>query len=136
MRPLVLINGFTGTAQDGHGQHQVAGMLTPEAIKPPPIRIDFPTRLRKEGLQPWQVLKLYGRRFGQTSSGPRAEFDVGVYDPVLGRSYQELAADGRSRHRSQDFGMIQVRGSQMRAFSAVAVFGSVHRRREVLVRWH
>ena len=45
----------------------------------------FPDQIAKEGLQPWRVLKLYGRRFGQTSSGPRAEFDVGVYDPTLGR---------------------------------------------------
>ena len=116
MRPLVVINGFTGTAQDGHGQHQVAGMLTPEAIEAAADPNRFPDQIAKEGLQPWRVLKLYGRRFGQTSSGPRAEFDVGVYDPTLGRSYAELAADGRSRHRSQDFGMIQVRGSQMRAF--------------------
>src|SRR5262249_41526731 len=55
-------------------------------------------------------------RFGPVSAGPRAEFDVGVFDPVLGRSYAELAADGRSRHRSQDFGMIQARGPQPRSF--------------------
>ena len=116
MRPLVVVNGFSGTSQDGHGQHQVAGMLTPEAIKAAADPNRFPDQIAKEGLQPWQVLKVYGRRFGQTSSGPRAEFDVGVYDPVLGRSYAELAADGRSRHRSQDFGMIQPRGSQMRSF--------------------
>jgi LmbE family N-acetylglucosaminyl deacetylase len=116
MRPLVVINGFSGTAQDGHGQHQVAGMLTPEAIRAAADPNRFPEQITKEGLQPWQVLKVYARRFGQASSGPRAEFDVGVYDSVLGRSYAELAADGRSRHRSQDFGMIQVRGSQMRAF--------------------
>src|SRR5215475_8722009 len=116
MRPLVVINGFTGTAQDGHGQHQVAGMLTPEAIEAAADPNRFPDQIAKEGLQPWRVLKVYGRRFAQTSSGPRAEFDVGAYDPVLGRSYSELAADGRSRHRSQDFGMIQVRGSQTRSF--------------------
>src|SRR5262247_3954781 len=116
MRPLVLVNGFSGTAQDGHGQHQVAGMLAPEAIQAAADPSRFPEQIAKEGLQPWQVLKVYGRRFSQVSSGPRAEFDVGVYDPVLGRSYAELAADGRSRHRSQDFGMIQVRGSQMRSF--------------------
>ena len=116
MRPLVVVNGFSGTAQDGHGQHQVAGMLTPEAIKAAADPNRFPEQIAKEGLQPWQVLKVYGRRFGQTSSGPRAEFDVGVYDPALGRSYGELAADGRSRHRSQDFGMIQARGTQMRSF--------------------
>ena len=33
MRPLVVVSGFTGTPRDGHGQHQVAGLLTPEAIK-------------------------------------------------------------------------------------------------------
>jgi LmbE family N-acetylglucosaminyl deacetylase len=116
MRPLVVVSGFTGTGQDGHGQHQVAGMLTPEAIKAAADPNRFPEQIGKEGLRPWKVLKVYGRRFGQVSSGPRAEFDVGVYDPVLGRSYAELAADGRSRHRSQDFGMIQARGSQQRAF--------------------
>ena len=116
MRPLVVVNGFSGTAQDGHGQHQVAGMLTPEAIKAAADPNRFPEQIAKEGLQPWQVLKVYGRRFGPTSSGPRAEFDVGVYDPALGRSYAELAADGRSRHRSQDFGMIQARGAQTRSF--------------------
>src|SRR5262249_46476628 len=73
-------------------------------------------QISKEGLEPWQVLKFYGRRFGQGATGPRAEFDVGVFDPVLGRSYGELAAEGRSRHRSQDFGMIEARGSQTRSF--------------------
>ncbi len=116
MRPLVVVTGFSGTSNDGHGQHQVAGMLTPEAIKAAADPARFPEQISKEGLQPWQVLKVYGRRFGQVGSGARAEFDVGVYDPVLGRSYGELAADGRSRHRSQDFGMIQGRGSQPRAF--------------------
>ncbi len=116
MRPMVLVNGFSGTNQDGHGQHQAAGMLAPEAIKAAADPARFPEQISREGLQPWQVLKVYARRFGPSASGPRAEFDVGAYDPVLGRSYNELASDGRSRHRSQDFGMIQSKGSQVRAF--------------------
>jgi LmbE family N-acetylglucosaminyl deacetylase len=115
LRPLVVVSGFSGSERDGHGQHQVAGLLTPEAIEAAADASRFPEQISKEGLQPWQVLKVYGRRFDQVS-GPRAEFDVGVFDPVLGRSYAELAADGRSRHRSQDFGMIQARGSQLRSF--------------------
>jgi LmbE family N-acetylglucosaminyl deacetylase len=115
MRPLVVVSGFSGTERDGHGQHQVAGMLTPEAIKAAADAKRFPDQISKEGLQPWQVLKIYGRRFDRVS-GPRAEFDVGVFDPVLGRSYAELADDGRSRHRSQDYGRIQLRGSQVRSF--------------------
>src|SRR5205823_445016 len=93
MRPLVVVNGFSGTQQDGHGQHQVAGMLTPEAIKAAADPARFPAQIT-EGLQPWQVLKVYGRRFSQTpGQGPVATFDVGQFDPVLGRSYAELAAE-------------------------------------------
>ena len=115
MRPLVLVNGWSGTTQDGHGQHQTAGALVPDAIKAAADPARYPEQI-KEGLQPWQVLKTYARRFGGGGAGPRAEFDVGVYDPVLGRSYNELASDGRSRHRSQDMGMIQMKGSGVRAF--------------------
>ena len=56
MRPLVIVNGFSGTPRDGHGQHQVAGMLTPEAIKAAADPSRFPEQI-KEGFQPWQVLK-------------------------------------------------------------------------------
>ena len=108
-RPLVLANGFSGTPRDGHGQHQVAGMLAPEAMKAAADPTRYPEQL-SEGLRPWQVLKMYNRFPG---NGPGASFDVGQFDPVLGRSPAELAADGRSRHRSQDFGMIQMRGSRV-----------------------
>ncbi|MBS1790996.1 MAG: PIG-L family deacetylase [Acidobacteria bacterium] len=115
MRPLVVVNGWSGTTQDGHGQHQTAGALLPEAVKAAADPTRFPEQI-KEGLQPWQVLKVYARRFGGGGAGPRAEFDVGIYDPVLGRSYNELASDGRSQHRSQDMGMIQMKGSTLRSF--------------------
>ena len=115
MRPLVLVNGWSGTTQDGHGQHQTAGALVPDAIKAAADPARYPEQI-KEGLQPWQVLKTYARRFGGGGAGPRAEFDVGIYDPVLGRSYNELASDGRSQHRSQDMGMTQMKGSAVRSF--------------------
>jgi LmbE family N-acetylglucosaminyl deacetylase len=117
MRPLVVVNGFSGTARDGHGQHQVAGLLTPEAVKAAADPARFPEQL-KEGLPPWRVLKLYSRVFGG-GQGPVATFDVGQYDPVLGRSPAELAAEGRSKHRSQDFGMIQMRGQRVVSFARV-----------------
>ena len=113
MRPLVVVNGWTGTPNDGHGQHQVAGMLTPIAIKAAADPSRFPEQI-KEGLQPWQVLKVYSRRFGQgAGQGASASFDVGQYDPVLGRSTAEIASEGRSKHRSQDQGGIQPRGSRL-----------------------
>src|SRR5580765_633767 len=64
VRPLVLVSGFSGTARDGHGQHQVAGMLTPEAIKAAADPSRFPEQITKDGLEPWQVLKMYERVIG------------------------------------------------------------------------
>jgi hypothetical protein len=115
VRPLVVVSGFSGTARDGHGQHQVAGMLTPEAIKAAADPSRFPEQITKDGLEPWQVLKMYGRVFGQ-AQGMVATFDVGQFDPILGRSYAELAAEGRSKHRSQDTGQIQPKGTQVRSY--------------------
>ena len=123
MRPLVVVNGFSGTPQDGHGHHQVAATLTREAIQCAADANLFPEQIASGGLEPWQVLKVYERRFKIT--GPRLDVDTGAYDPVLGRSYAELAADARSRYRTQDFGMLQARGTQVRALaraqSAVSV---------------
>ena len=59
MRPLIVVNGWSGTNRDGHGQHQVAGLLTPEAIKAAADPNRFPEQIAREGLQPWQVLKVY-----------------------------------------------------------------------------
>ena len=57
-RPLVVIGRFTGTPADGHGQHQLAGYLTPLAYKAAADPQQFPEQLA-EGLRPWQAKKLY-----------------------------------------------------------------------------
>lgn len=115
LRPMVVAGGFSGTQRDGHGQHQVAGLLTPEAITAAADPSRFPEQIQ-QGLLPWQVLKTYNRISLQNSPSASVAFDSGHFDPVLGRSYMELASEGRSRHRSQDFGMIQMRGSMTRSY--------------------
>ena len=57
-RPLVIISRFSGTPADGHGQHQLAGYLTPIAFKAAADPNMFPEQFR-EGLKPWQAKKLY-----------------------------------------------------------------------------
>src|SRR5688572_27795579 len=57
-RPLVIYSRFSGTPADGHGQHQMAGYLTPLAFKAAADPAQFPEQLR-EGLRVWQVKKLY-----------------------------------------------------------------------------
>jgi LmbE family N-acetylglucosaminyl deacetylase len=109
-RPLVIFSRFSGTPADGHGQHQLAGYLTPIAFKAAADPKQFPEQIR-EGLRPWQARKLYvGQGFRDTSAPP-LRMDTGLYDPLLGRSYAEIAAEGRSQHKSQEMGSLELRGA-------------------------
>lgn len=115
-RPLVIVSAWSGTPNDGHGHHQASGFLTQEAYSAAADPDRFPEQI-KEGLRPWQAKKLYVRSFDGGAS-PREfmpslatlSINTGEFDPLLGESYYEIAARGRSQHRSQDQGTIEVRG--------------------------
>ena len=53
-RPLVVISRFSGTAADGHGQHQFAGYIAPLAVKAAADEMQC-----QDAGAPWQVLKFY-----------------------------------------------------------------------------
>src|SRR5215510_2468343 len=53
-RPEIIISRFTGTSRDGHGHHQVAGIITQEAFR---VAAD-PSRFPEFG-KAWQAKKLY-----------------------------------------------------------------------------
>jgi len=110
-RPLVIYSRFSGTPADGHGHHSFAGYITPIAFKAAADPAEFPEQLA-EGLRPWQVKKLYrGQRFPAAASDPPSvTVQAGAFDPVIGRSYAEIASEGRSQHKSQSMGSIEVRG--------------------------
>jgi len=112
-RPLVIYSGFSGTPADGHGQHQLAGKLTPLAFKAAADPNEFPEQLA-EGLRPWQARKLYVRQGfrADPNNPPTARIDTGRFDPLLGRSYFEIAMEGRSQHKSQEMGVAELRGPQ------------------------
>lgn len=109
-RPLVINSRFSGTPADGHGHHQMAGYLTPQAFKAAADPAQFPEQL-KEGLRPWQAKKLYrGLGFGANAAGATITVQTGVVDPVIGRSYAEIAIEGRSQHKTQEQGGIEIKG--------------------------
>jgi LmbE family N-acetylglucosaminyl deacetylase len=104
-RPDILISRFHGTPRDGHGHHQAAGLVSIEAFKAAADPHRFPAHLQ-EGLPPWQVKKLY---LSVRESEPIAtlSIDVGAYDPLVGKSYREIARDGLSHQRSQGAGQVR-----------------------------
>lgn len=115
-RPQVVIAIFSGTPADGHGHHQVSALLAREAFDLAGDTVRFPAA--KYG-QPWVPAKFYrNARFGR---GPRTmTFNVGEYDPVLGRSYAEIAGESRSQHRSQGQGTPQPKGVSITGVTRIA----------------
>jgi len=112
-RPLVIISRFSGTPADGHGQHQLAGYLTPLAFKAAADPNQFPEQLA-EGLTVWQAKKFYvSQSFVQNAANvPTLTLNTGEYDSLIGRSYFEIAMEGRTQHKSQEMGLLELRGKQ------------------------
>lgn len=105
-RPQVIVAVFSGTPRDGHGQHQVSAILAKEAYETAMDTVRFPV---SEFGPAWTPSKFYrGARF--SPEGATLKFNVGEYNPVLGKSYAEIAGESRSQHKSQGFGSLQRKG--------------------------
>ncbi len=101
-RPDVMIARFHGAARDGHGNHQTAGLMSVKAFQAAADPNKFPEQLR-DGLRPWQIRKLY-RSVRDNEPGATVKVDTGVYNPLVGMSYRQLAMTGLSFQRSQGSG--------------------------------
>jgi LmbE family N-acetylglucosaminyl deacetylase len=105
-RPFVVVSRFQGTARDGHGQHQAAGLLTPEACARAGDPAAFPEQVA-EGLRPWRPFKVYVGGV-QENEDWTVGIDAGAYSPWLGDSYENVARLGLSFQRSQTSGRLVV----------------------------
>lgn len=123
-RPQIIVSVFSGTPRDGHGQHQVAGIVAREAFDAATDTVRFP-RAATAGFGAWTPLKFYRSESYWRGQGATLTYNAGGYDPLLGETYAELAAESRSQHKSQGFGAIvpqkgSVTGSVRREASRVA----------------
>lgn len=106
-RPHIIMTTFSGTPRDGHGHHQVSALLAKEAYETAAAdTVRFPPRTYGA---PWTPLKFYRSAFFSPGEGT-LRINVGEYNPKLGKSYQEIAAESRSQHKSQGFGTLQRKG--------------------------
>jgi LmbE family N-acetylglucosaminyl deacetylase len=106
-RPHVIIAVFTGTPQDGHGQHQVSALLAREAYDVSGDTVRFPVGRYGPA---WTVPKFYRDRSYFGGGAEALTIQVGEYDPLIGESYSEIASRSRSQHRSQGFGQLIRKG--------------------------
>ncbi len=120
-RPDVVIARFPTTGEGGHGHHTASAILATEAYDAAADATKFPEQLKYVTI--WQAKRLLWNtfNFGGNSTQREDQFkmDCGVYNPILGKSYGEIAAESRSRHKSQGFGVPAQRGKNIEYFATL-----------------
>src|SRR5579872_1108594 len=110
IRPDVIVT-LPPTGNSGGQHHMASAVITRDAYKLAADPTKFPEQITKEGLHPWQPKKLYQLAgFGfpgeQLPPGHLTRVNAGVYDPLLGKTYNEIGTEARSMHKCQ--GMAQL----------------------------
>ncbi|WP_031527611.1 PIG-L family deacetylase [Dyadobacter crusticola] len=121
-RPDVIITRFPPDPRAGHGHHQTSAYLAEEGFKLAADPNAYPDQLKF--VKPWQTKRLVWNTYtpGFTNQKPTGEkspfisIEIGGYNPVLGKSYTEIAAESRSQHKSQGFGSSPQRGERIDFF--------------------
>ncbi len=113
-RPLVVISRFSGTPADGHGHHQFSGYIAPLAVK-----AAADAEQCKDAGAPWQVLKFYVGQGFRSTGEPTLRVNTGKYDFLLGRSYFEIAMEGRSQHKTQEQGVLELKGERFSGLNLI-----------------
>ena len=119
-RPDVIITRFSPGPADTHGHHTASAMLALKAFRAAADPKFHPEQLTG-GVTPWQARRILWNRSpwsihpGEDLSGFQ-KVDIGGYQPLLGVSFGEMAAESRSMHKSQGFGVASSRGPELEYF--------------------
>jgi LmbE family N-acetylglucosaminyl deacetylase len=113
-RPDVIITRFSPEVTDTHGHHTASAQLALEAFHAAADESFHPEQLNAE-VRPWQARRIFWNRSSWSIKpdddlSDFLKMDVNAYNPLLGISVGELAADSRSMHKSQGFGVARSRG--------------------------
>ena len=115
-RPDIIITRFNQTPYITHGHHTASTILAEKAFNLSGDPDAFPEQLKY--VKTWQSQRLLwntSRRFfnlKEEDIEKMLKIDVGVYNNKIGKSYNEIASESRSMHKSQAFGALRRRGSE------------------------
>jgi LmbE family N-acetylglucosaminyl deacetylase len=119
-QPDIIITRFPEDKRAGHGQHSASSVLARLAYAASADPKQFPDQF-KYGVQPWQAKRLFWNNYNfgsvNTTREDQLKIEVGGFNPLIGKSYGEIAADSRSQHRSQGFGIAHSRGNFLEYFT-------------------
>ncbi len=121
-QPDVIITRFPEDSRAGHGHHAGSAIIAREAFFAAADPKRFPEQLKY--VKVWQTKRILWNTFNfggnDTTAPDQLKIDVGLYNPLLGKSYGEIAAISRTNHKSQGFGSSLQRGEALEFFSHVA----------------
>jgi LmbE family N-acetylglucosaminyl deacetylase len=121
-RPDVIVTRFSPEDQKTHGHHTASAILAQEAFSAAADANRFPEQLAF--VKPWQATRLVWNTSPFFFSNRNLPFDptgltvleAGGYNPLLGKSYTEIAAASISMHKSQGVGGAPRRGARKEYF--------------------
>src|SRR6478672_3459826 len=121
-RPDVIVTRFSPEDQKTHGHHTASAILATEAFTAAAEPNRFPEQLAF--VKPWQATRLVWNTSPFFFTNRNLPFDptgltvleAGGYNPLLGKSYTEIAAASISMHKSQGVGGLPRRGSRKEYF--------------------
>ena len=120
-QPDIIVTRFPTTGEGGHGHHTGSAILASEAFTAAADPSRFPEQLKYVSV--WQSKRVLWNTFNfggnNTTREDQFKVDVGGYNPLLGKSYGEIAAESRSQHKSQGFGVPASRGESWEYFRMV-----------------
>ncbi len=122
-RPDLVVTRFPTDDKETHGHHTASAILAAEAFRAAADPKRFPEQLKY--VQTWQPSRLLWNSWAAFRAQARNEpldvtglipLEAGGYQPLLGKSYPEIAAASRSMHKSQGFGVEIERGERKEYF--------------------
>jgi LmbE family N-acetylglucosaminyl deacetylase len=122
-QPDLVVTRFPTDDTQTHGHHTASAILAGEAFRAAADPKRFPEQLQL--VQPWQPTRLLWNSWEAFRAQMRNEtpdftglisLEVGGYQPLLGKSYPEIASASRSMHKSQGFGVEVRRGERKEYF--------------------
>ena len=107
-QPDIIINRFNDIPGTTHGHHTTSAILSLEAFEKAADPKVFPDQLGMT--KPWKAKRVFwnaynwGGQYEPQDGKFYHRFSVGEYNPLLGHTYSQIAADSRTMHKSQGFG--------------------------------
>ncbi len=109
-KPDIVMPSFRNV-ESQHGHHRAIAILSQRAIEDAADPSVFPEQIEEEGLDTWQVKKLYLP--AESEETATVGIEVGGYDQVYDQTYPQIGEESRYLHKSQGMGNEVEPGSEI-----------------------